>query len=922
MAGKTISTSETRIEALQLQSSSYGVVIPLVFGVARVAGNLVWQGGFKAIPHTTEQGGKGGGVKARNTTFTYVASVIMGLAHGPIAAIPRIWRGKKLYSGGLSPSQLLTASESYAVPGSGAMTYALIHGATFVAVSAVTTPADWGDGPFERLLVEGTHYAVAAGALTVLDDALRGATLLVVYQYTTGSVSYAALDDLALTLKSGAIAQAAWGGLAGFAAESLGYSGLAYVAGQDYDLGSNAQVENHNFEVIGPLAYHLGATVPDVDPALMLRTLMTDARAGGGFPSGSLDDWSAWSDQCVASGLLVSPALTEQTSMAEIIRTAAELTNAAPVWSGARLKMVPYGDSAETGNGRTYTPASTPVYALDDDCYVPASADDPPVRVSLKAPVDRFNHVRVEFLNRANQYAVEIAEARDETDVAANGLRSKPIMRAHWICDAAVARRVAQVVMQRSLSVCAEYSFMLPWHFALLEPADLITLADSTLQLAGDAARVTVIEELEDGDLAVTAEEYPAGTASAALYPSQVGAGYAADYNAAPGDVAAPVFFELPVEIAAENGLQVGIAVRGGGSNWGGCQVWVSVDGTSYRQIDTVYGGSRYGSLAASVTNVATSVQVQGLGSSQLLAGSADDAAALSTLCFIGGASPEFIVYQGATLTGVGAYTLGTLGRGVYGVAAAAHAAGAPFVRVDRAIARSQALDLSYIGKTLHFKFLSFNLFGEAVQSLADVAEHTYTVAGYMVAARAAKAGNRVFFQTGAPSGALEAGDLWFDTDDGNKPYSYVAGSGWLAKPLDTAALEPEAATKVLSSSAAGPWDEIATILGTTITPGVGEKVIVTVSGTISCSNTSGATKFVWTRLSVYDGSTLYDTKTLRQHLLNGQSISLPVTAQFHFDALTAGSPVTFSLRYSDRADTELPSSLSDASIRVERLKR
>jgi hypothetical protein len=125
MSGQTINQSATRIEALQLQSSAYGVTLPLAFGVCRLPGNLLWYGGFKAVPHTQTQSGKGGGVKVQNTTYTYQASVVMGLCEGPLLEVSRIWRGKNVYSGGYAPTQLLQAREVITVPQSG--TYTLAH---------------------------------------------------------------------------------------------------------------------------------------------------------------------------------------------------------------------------------------------------------------------------------------------------------------------------------------------------------------------------------------------------------------------------------------------------------------------------------------------------------------------------------------------------------------------------------------------------------------------------------------------------------------------------------------------------------------------------------------------------------------------------------------------------------------------------
>ena len=121
------------------------------------------------------------------------------------------------------------------------------------------------------------------------------------------------------------------------------------------------------------------------------------------------------------------------------------------------------------------------------------------------------------------------------------------------------------------------------------------------------------------------------------------------------------------------------------------------------------------------------------LNGGQLLSGTAADAAALNTLCYIGGSAPEYLAYTTATLTGANAYTLAGLVRGAYqSNSASAHGAGDPFVRVDEAIARSGAIDRGYIGKTIYIKCTSFNVFGAAEQSLADVPAYSYTVTGKM----------------------------------------------------------------------------------------------------------------------------------------------------------------------------------------------
>jgi hypothetical protein len=172
-------------------------------------------------------------------------------------------------------------------------------------------------------------------------------------------------------------------------------------------------------------------------------------------------------------------------------------------------------------------------------------------------------------------------------------------------------------------------------------------------------------------------------------------------------------------------------AVKGSGAGWGGCRVWVSLDGTNYKQIATLYGASRFGKLTGPLSAGALPVSISG----QLISGTAADAAALGTLCWVGGATQEYLAYTTATLTGPGAYTLGGLVRGAFGTSqASAHATNDPFVRVDQSIARSGPLDLAMIGKTIQFKFTSFNIFNAAEQSLADVSAYGYTISGAMAA--------------------------------------------------------------------------------------------------------------------------------------------------------------------------------------------
>ena len=738
MGGSTIATSETKLEALKLQSSAYGVTIPVLGGVNRIPGNLVWYGDFKAVPKTTTEsaGGKGGGVKTQNTTYTYSASVLMGICQGPVGAIARVWKGKEVFEGGWAPAQIATASETYTPPGSGAMTYTLAHGATLlggVSISYTETVTVVGESTnwyydTTVTLAEGRDYTLVGALVTVLNSAVRGVALAVGYQWGSGSPNLSPLTTLGITLANGSMAQSAAAWLtSSHADQALAYPGLAYVHAQNYSLGSGAQVDNHNFEVQGAGAYRYGASLPDCNPWEFAAGVLASGRYGARMPATALDLQGAI-DYAAAAGLLMSPLLTEQQRAGDFVDALCRMTNCAPVWSFDRLKIVPYGDVAITGNGVTYTPNVTPLYDLNDDCWLQDGSDDP-LRWARKEPADRYNHVRVEFNDRANAYNKAIAEAKDDADISTGGLRTMSTLSAPWICDAAVAGLVARIVMQRSLNISGAGTVKLPWAYCLLECMDLVTLTDEALGFAQLPVRITAIGEDEDGMLEIDLEDWPLGTASPTRYPAQVSAGFQHAYNASPGGVDAPVFFEAPVN-RTTTGLEVYAAVKGSGAYWGGCNVWVSLDGLNYKRINTIYGGARYGKLAGAVSGGSVPVTSSG----QLIGGSPADAQALNTLCWVGGATQEFMAYETASLTGPGAYTLGGLVRGAYGTSAAsAHAVNDLFVRVDDAIAKSGPLDLALIGETINFKFTSFNIFEAGEQSLADVAAYSYTITGAMV---------------------------------------------------------------------------------------------------------------------------------------------------------------------------------------------
>ena len=186
--------------------------------------------------------------------------------------------------------------------------------------------------------------------------------------------------------------------------------------------------------------------------------------------------------------------------------------------------------------------------------------------------------------------------------------------------------------------------------------------------------------------------------------------------------------------------LQVWGAVAGAGEAWGGCEVWISADGDSYRMVESIYGRSRIGRLTAPLESGAdpdtlNTLSVQLSVPAELTAATTAEADSGATLCWIDG---ELISYRDALLTGPGAYDLQYLRRGRLSSAVSTHPVGASFVRLDDAIWKyTYAVD--QIGKSAWVKFRSFNVFGRALEDLADVAAYSITLSPVRVVPGAAQ---------------------------------------------------------------------------------------------------------------------------------------------------------------------------------------
>jgi len=103
-----------RLSDLSVQTSTYGAVIPRVYGTVALYGNVFWleNNALKEVARTESQGGKGGPTST-TTTYSYFATFAVGLCEGPIVGVRRIWVGSKLiYDAGGSDYATIAASNA------------------------------------------------------------------------------------------------------------------------------------------------------------------------------------------------------------------------------------------------------------------------------------------------------------------------------------------------------------------------------------------------------------------------------------------------------------------------------------------------------------------------------------------------------------------------------------------------------------------------------------------------------------------------------------------------------------------------------------------------------------------------------------------------------------------------------------------
>ena len=709
---------------LQVNTAVQVLPIPIIYGSPRIDVNLIYYNGFN-VQQVSTGSGKGilsGGKGGKETE--YFATIILALGEGPLGFITVIYQDQGVYTESDYPSP------------------------NFNYFTGTDTQAPW-------------DYVVS----TWPDDARS-------YKDTAYiAVSNAELDASATVPQINIV-------LAGFLCSTcpLNDSTIVITSGQ-YDQN------NKLISFIGPLL--LGYA--DADPASCIYDMLVNPRYGAGFPAGLLDTGggspenlatvpnslfstasaftftgdAALQTYAQAVGFGWSLVLNNVQSMNSILEQLTKNMTVAPVWTGELLKFIPYWDmpaDANPGWGpdnpfqiaqKYFAPNTTPLVSLTLDHLLQAKEQtEDPITFSRVDPMMVKNVVRVDYRDRTNFFNDNVVEAKDEANVELYGEVIDNIGLANEFTLATYANASAQTQLRRNISIRRNFTFRLGPLWAFLDPMDIVQIPDPANWANTIDVRIISCEDDEDEITTYVAEEFPLGAASPTFIPvSPTAPPNQGPTNVPPSPVFRPVIFEPTAAMLTATGFavpQVIIGAAGGAGglfdpNWGGANVWISLNNVDYILLGTIVGPSAVGVLTSTLLaygganpDTINTLSVSMDESAASLPNFTMPPASLGkSLCVVIDSSGiELLTYTTSVLTGTNQYDLTDLYRGLYGTTSATFNAGSLFLFMGYPTFFEAALPPQYVGSTFWIKLQSFNVFNNATQELSAVTAYQYVVGG------------------------------------------------------------------------------------------------------------------------------------------------------------------------------------------------
>jgi hypothetical protein len=443
---------------------------------------------------------------------------------------------------------------------------------------------------------------------------------------------------------------------------------------------------------------------------------VTDFLNRAHYPSDKLGDLTLMHDYCAANGILISALLDTQKKGLDWLAEFIFIANAGGYSSQGKLQIKPYSDRAASNAYANYSPDLTIVTELIE------GRDYRAIRPIFKNKTDCFNYIAVDYTNRQQGYVKTPAFAHDQADIEAYGIRKKDTKSLPHVCLPDVARLVAHNDLQHELYLDAKgYELELPIKFDYIECMDFVRL--SNIRLGLNAVRCRVEAAKDDGK-AITLTVYEAleGVAHGGEHSGAAGV-YSPIYAGVPALINDPIIFVAPAELSAAGG-EIWAGISCNDPLYGGCDVYLSYDGSAYKRVATHSGQSITGHLTSAFANNASTLSADISESDGSLDSYSQAAFDLKeSLCRVGN---EFIAYHNAALTETNCYNLTGFYRGLYDTATGASNSD-KFLVCDDSLLKIWFKE-SLVNTTVYLKFCAFNYFGSGYQKLEDLTVYEFNI--------------------------------------------------------------------------------------------------------------------------------------------------------------------------------------------------
>jgi len=667
-SGGTPGTQVTVYSGLQVQTQSGALPIPIVWGRSLLTPNCLWYNNFTATKGKGSKGGVGkggGGGSSQAVSYTYSASVLLGLCEGPIAGINRIWSESafvtlsnlnlSLFSGSISQTM-------WSYYDSGASNAALDAAwATLNAglpVTMTTNPAAQG------LNYPGVAY-VASTSFNLGANAVIGNNIFEIMGFLSGTAGNGSDADPAFVI-------------------------------QDF-------LTNPQYGVQFPTS------------SIDLTTLLGTTGA----------TYQAYT-QSLSIG--ISPVLMNQESAGSILSRWLQLTNSSAVWSSGKLRFIPYGDSAVGTYTPNRTPiydlsdedyvqtdGEDPVVVIRSDPYTTPNVQ----RVEI---LDRDNSYASVSVEARDQSAIELYGLRIGSTVTAHELCNKSIAQ---LTAQLILQKILYTRNTFRFKLSWEFCLLDPMDIVTITDAYL-GISRLPVRIIGieedDQGLLSVTaEEISTGSASASA--FPSFSVTSAAPNSHVApAAVNTPIFFEPPPIMTNNLSQLWIGVSPVGGDPN----WGGCSIWASLDnvSFVSIGSVTAPAVQgsiTATLGTPPG-VNPDMTDTLSVDLTMSKGA--LSSSSTIGAAAGASMCLVG---DELVSFVTATMTGANRYDLTDLYRGFFSTETAPKFTGAQFLFLDSSVFR-YTVPGSQIGQTVFLKFQSFNIFGQSLQDLSTCVSYPYSV--------------------------------------------------------------------------------------------------------------------------------------------------------------------------------------------------